>query len=208
MSSNQNSNQTTAPEGYHYMPNGELMKNHEMKGHQNSNSSQSNFNLSDYLPLLAVLAYIVFGSLLLTNYFNPLMIHTQHSGFFMNFMANLMGLWFIIFSLFKLIDLQGFADGYSTYDIIARKFRPWGFVFPFIELGLGVAYLIRFNPMLTNITAFLVLSVASIGVIQSILQKRKIQCACLGTSLKVPLTTVTLLEDVGMALMALFMLFM
>ena len=120
----------------------------------------------------------------------------------MNFMAG----FFLVFSGFKLLDLKGFAEGYSTYDLLAKKVYGYGYVYPFIELGLGLAYLTRFELTITNWVTLVVMVFSSLGVAKSMLKKQKIMCACLGTFLKVPLTKVTLVEDLSMAAMALLML--
>jgi len=109
---------------------------------------------------------------------------------------------FLVFSFFKLLDLRGFADAYQSYDILARPFRPWALAYPFIELALGVAYLTRWNLTLTNTATLVLMLVGSIGVLKAVLSKRQIRCACLGTALNLPMTTVTLVEDLGMAAMA------
>jgi copper chaperone CopZ len=110
-------------------------------------------------------------------------------------MQNFMAGFFLLFSFFKLLDIKGFADNYSSYDVIGRKWRGWGYVYAFIELGLGLAYLLRLVPMVTNGVTFVVMSISIIGVLQSVLNKRKIQCACLGAIFNLPMSTVTLVED-------------
>lgn len=122
-------------------------------------------------------------------------------------MQNFMGGFFVTFSFFKLLDLQGFADSYRMYDVVAKKVPAYGYVYPFVELLLGVAYLIGFQPFATNLVTVVVMSVSSIGVIQSLLEKRKIRCACLGTVFNLPMSTVTLIEDATMIAMAVAMLF-
>ena len=99
----------------------------------------------------------------------------------MRAMANFMGGFFLAFSFFKLLNLRGFADAYQTYDVLARPGRAYGYVYPFIELTLGVAYLVRFIPLLTNLVTLVVMLTSIVGVTQALLQKRRIQCACLGT---------------------------
>ncbi len=113
---------------------------------------------------------------------------------------------FLSFSFFKMLDLKGFADNYSSYDIIAKNFRGWGYIYAFIELGLGIAYAINFQPFLTNAITFLVMSISIIGVLQSVLNKRKIQCACLGAVFNLPMSTVTIIEDAAMIAMSGIML--
>ncbi len=109
---------------------------------------------------------------------------------------------FLIFSFFKMLDLKGFTGSYSTYDIIAKKFTAWGFIYAFVELLLGIAYAVNFEPLVTNTITFIVMSVSIIGVLQSVLNKRKIQCACLGAVFNLPMSTVTIIEDALMIAMS------
>lgn len=111
-----------------------------------------------------------------------------------------------MFSFFKLLDINAFANAYSGYDLLARRWRGWGLIYPFVELSLGVAYLANFNPLLTQWTTIIVMGFAAIGVIRAVASKTQIQCAFLGTVFKLPMSTVTIVEDVGMVLMAAVML--
>ena len=151
-----------------------------------------------YKPILLIFAFITVTTLavqLRAEHFHP-MIWMNH------FMAG----FFLVFSFFKLLNLQGFADSYSTYDIIAKRWRFYGYIYAFIELGLGLAYLANFFPVLTNTVTFVVMSISLVGVLQSVLNKRKIRCACLGDVFNLPMSTVTIIEDLLMILMSLFML--
>ena len=120
--------------------------------------------------------------------------------------SQFMGGFFLVFSGFKFLNLKGFAQGYFTYDLLARRVFAYGYVYPFIELALGLSYLSGFNPLLTNATTLAVMTFSGIGVVQSVAQKRKFKCVCLGTIIDVPLTNVTIIEDFGMAAMAAIML--
>jgi Methylamine utilisation protein MauE len=124
----------------------------------------------------------------------------------MRAMANFMAGFFLVFSFFKLLDLRAFASAYSTYDIVARKWPRYGYVYPFIELGLGVAYLVGFRPLLTNLATVVVMGVSSVGVVRSLMQRKTIRCACLGTVFNLPMTSITVVEDLLMVAMALVML--
>jgi prepilin signal peptidase PulO-like enzyme (type II secretory pathway) len=117
-------------------------------------------------------------------------------------MGNFMGAFFLAFSFFKLLDLRGFADAYRGYDVVARPIPAYGYVYPFIELLLGVAYITAFQPFATNLVTLVVMAVSSVGVLQSVLNKRAIRCACLGTVFNLPMSTVTLVEDGLMIAMA------
>jgi copper chaperone CopZ len=155
-------------------------------------------NVTTYRPLIMIVGFIA-GVTLLAQY--PF---ADFSG--MTWMRHFMAGFFIVFAFFKLLNLRGFADSYAMYDIVAAKWRGWGFVYPFVELGLGVLYLINVFPFWTNVLTIVVLGISSIGVIQSNLNKRKIKCACLGDVFNLPMSTVTIVEDVGMVAMAVAML--
>jgi copper chaperone CopZ len=121
-------------------------------------------------------------------------------------MTNFMGGFFLIFSFFKFLDLSGFAEAYRTYDLLAQRFPAWGTLYPFVELGLGVAYLLRMAPVATNLVTLVLMLVGAAGVWRALQRRQNLRCACLGTALNLPMTTVTLVEDVGMAAMAAGML--
>ncbi len=123
-------------------------------------------------------------------------------------MQHFMGGFFLAFSFFKLLDLRGFADAYRMYDVVARRIPAYGFVYHFIELLLGAAYLSVFQPLATNLATVVVMSVSAVGVVQSLLSKRAIRCACLGTVFNLPMSTVTLVEDALMVVMAAAMNFL
>jgi copper chaperone CopZ/uncharacterized membrane protein YphA (DoxX/SURF4 family) len=124
----------------------------------------------------------------------------------MLFMRIFMAGFFLSFSFFKLINLTGFAESYSMYDVVAKHFKPWGYIYAFVELGLGIAFAINFNPPLTNWFTLVIMSVSIIGVLQSVLNKKKIQCACLGAVFNLPMSTLTIIEDLLMIAMSAAML--
>ncbi len=154
--------------------------------------------LETYKPILLIFFYVTVVSIIAASAGNGFEWGTAMRVFMSGF--------FLSFSFFKLLDLKGFADNYSSYDIIAKHFRGWGFIYAFIELGLGVAFAINFNPFVTNIITFVVMTISIVGVLQSVLQKRKIQCACLGAVFNLPMSTVTIIEDALMIAMSGIML--
>ncbi len=155
--------------------------------------------LQTYKPILLIFGFITLVSVL---------IQLQSEGFnWMEWMRHFMAGFFLVFSFFKLLNLEGFAESYSMYDIVAKKFKGWGFIYPFIELGLGLAYLTNYEPLITNYVTILVMGVSIIGVLQSVLSKQKIKCACLGDVFNLPMSTITIIEDGLMIAMSGFMLF-
>lgn len=145
-------------------------------------------------PLFLIVAYIA-GAVALTGYSTQ---SVDMSTLMRHFMAG----FFLVFSFFKLLDLNGFADAYRTYDVLAGVWPFWALIYPFVELALGIAYLVNFAPYATNIVTLLLMLVGSVGVLKALLKKQSIRCACLGTALNLPMTTITLVEDLGMAAMA------
>ena len=121
-------------------------------------------------------------------------------------MRYFMGGFFLVFSFFKLLDLRGFADAYRSYDVLTRAWPAWGYIYPFVELSLGAAYLLNLNPFVTNLATLAIMLVGAAGVIKALVAKQAIRCACLGTALNLPMTTISLVEDLGMAAMAAVML--
>lgn len=156
--------------------------------------------LATYRPILLIFAYLMVVTLLVQvgqNYFD-----------LMQWMRHFMAGFFLVFSFFKILKLSEFADSYAHYDIIAVRFRSWGYIYAFMELGLGLAFLLNFNAVMTNLVTLLVMSVSIIGVIRSVMNKRRIQCACLGAVFNLPMSTVTIIEDGLMIAMSAFMVFM
>ena len=154
--------------------------------------------LETYYPLLLIAAYISLASF----------AGTGHAGDFdvQAWMTNFMAGFFLVFSAFKFLDLRGFADAYATYDLLAKRWPGYGLLYPFLELGLGLAYLFRVAPTATHLATIFVMGFSSLGVIAALRAKRRIVCACLGTVLNLPMSTITLVEDLGMAAMATAML--
>lgn len=151
-----------------------------------------------YKPLIIIFSFITGISIITARIGNE--IH------WMKCMNNFMAGFFLTFSFFKLLDVKAFAETYSMYDIVARRIKAYGYIYPFIELVLGIAFLTGFNPFITNSTTLVVMSVSIIGVFQNVLNKRKIQCACLGAVFNLPMSTVTIIEDALMIAMSAGML--
>ena len=147
-----------------------------------------------YKPLLILLAYLL---LVIASV-------SAASGHFhlMEAMRLFMGGFFIAFSFFKMLDLRGFADAYRSYDLVAKVWPSYGFVYPFIELTLGLAYLAAWQPFAVNFATAIVMGISLLGVIKAVTSKQTIRCACLGTVFNLPMSTVTIIEDGLMLAMA------
>ena len=122
-------------------------------------------------------------------------------------MLTYMGVFFIIFSLAKMLDWNGFVEAFSNYDIISKKVRFYGWLYPALEFSLGLFYLTNNFIFSSAIVTSFIMGFGSIGITKNLLSKNKVKCACLGTKIKVPLTKVTLLENLIMFFMALSIIF-
>ena len=121
-------------------------------------------------------------------------------------MHDFMGLFLVVFAMVKLFDLKGFAKGFQKYDLLAGVSRPYAMVYPFLELALGLGYLSQWQPVTVYVATIVLLGFGSLGVFNSMRKGEDLNCACMGSILDVPLSVVTLTEDLGMAAMALAML--
>jgi len=151
-----------------------------------------------FIPLI-----IIFAAIVLLTIIRQYM--TEFS--FMHFMTDFMGFFFLIFGAFKIYNLHGFVQAYQGYDLVAQKSIHYAYAYPFIEVALGIAYLLKWNLPLINLITVIIMTISALGVANELRKGKTVVCACLGAVFKIPMTYVTLLEDVLMGGMALIMLF-
>ncbi len=147
-------------------------------------------------PLFIILGYISVTSILLN-------FRNWNST---NAMLDFMGLFYIIFSFFKILDIKGFSTSFKMYDPLAKKITIYGYIYPFIEILLGLMFLTRIEVNLALLITIIILGITSVGVTKTLLNKRTINCACLGTTLKLPMTEATFIENAIMITMAIVLL--
>jgi YHS domain-containing protein len=149
---------------------------------------------TDYLPLIVIVALTLASASAR---------QAAYGGWnWMSWMHDFMGFFLVVFSMFKFFNMEGFADGFQMYDLLAKPVRAYAYIYPFIELGLGLGYLARWHPAVIYAATLTVMIFGSLGVINALRKGLDVECACMGTVLSVPLSTVALLEDLGMAAMA------
>ncbi len=153
--------------------------------------------LTKLFPLFLIISYLV-GIVFISAY-------TTKNFSVSKMMSNYMGGFFIIFSFFKFLNIKGFVNTFSTYDPIANKWKAYGYFYAAFELIAGILYLLIPENKLLNIIVIALLSITSIGVYKTIKAKKEIQCACLGTVFNLPMTRVTIIENVIMISMAILM---
>ncbi len=113
---------------------------------------------------------------------------------------------FVILGSFKLIGYEDFIIAFPSYDVIAKRFKPYNYLYPFIELFLGFLFAADLLPVFRNVVALFIAAVGAYGIMKTLHRGDVIRCACLGNVIKLPLSTVSLWEDIAMAFMAVIML--
>ena len=163
---------------------------------QSLDATEQKSKLQQLQPLLLILFYIATASILLH--------YKNWDGNAV--MLDFMGLFFIVFSFFKMLDLKNFPESFRMYDPLAKRVSIYGWIYPFIETALGLMFLMRFEIEIALIATLIILSITTVGVTKTLLDKKSIRCACLGTALKLPMTEATFIENAIMIVMAIVML--
>jgi Methylamine utilisation protein MauE len=168
----------------------------EMSCHKPSTEEAS--LIRDYWPLIALTSVAALAGLAIASGFGSLTMTT--------FMHGFMGVFLIIFALLKLFDIPGFQSGFAMYDLLASRVPAYGAIYPFLELALGLAYLAFIAPTATYVATIVLFLFGTLGVVTALRNGLNISCPCMGNILKVPLSTVTLTEDLAMVGMAALLL--
>ena len=174
-----------------------LIKEEVVNLNTNGDLTLKESKIKQLKPLFIILGYIFIASISL-NYKN------WNSSYAM---LDFMGLFYIVFSFFKILDIKGFSMSFRMYDPLAKKAPIYGYIYPFIEVLLGVMFLTRLEVNIALVITVIILGLTTIGVTQTLLNKRAIKCACLGTTLNLPMTEATFIENALMIIMALILIF-
>ena len=150
--------------------------------------------LKTYKPLILVFTFVLLVSLAYQVSLDAFLSHL--------FMNHIMAGFFIGLSFFKFFDLNAFSKSFSSYDPIAQRWQGYGKVYPFIELLLGLLFVSGEMLLLASAFTILILSITTYGVYLRLQSKSKFQCACLGTGFNLPLSNVTITENLVMIAMA------
>ncbi len=116
------------------------------------------------------------------------------------------GVFFLAFAIPKFMHLRGFAETFARYDVVARVFMPYAYVYPIIEFILGGAYLFNFKPLILNSITLFIMTLSSYSVFMAIYEGKKLRTAHMGGIFVIPLGVITLLENVVIAGIAMTLL--
>ena len=121
--------------------------------------------------------------------------------------------WFVAFAMailamLKLQDVERFSTMFLGYDLLARRWVPYAYAYPFLEAGAGVLMAAHALNRLSIPVALTIGTIGAVSVFHAVyIQKREIKCACVGGSSNVPLGFVSLTENLFMIGMAIWMIF-
>ncbi len=120
--------------------------------------------------------------------------------------------WFIaiamvLLGLQKLQDVDRFATMFLNYDLLAQRWVPYGYIYPFVETGAGLLMLAGVLTWLSAPAALFVAGIGAVSVFKAVyVDRRELKCACVGGDSRVPLGFVSLTENIMMIGMAVYML--
>lgn len=152
------------------------------------------WSIKTYIPLI-----IAFGSVVLWTVVRRALLGWEIDAAMYDFM----GAFFLVFGGLKVVSWKSFAQNFQGYDPLAVKYQFYAYLYPALEIFLGIAYQFRLpGQTVYNVATVAILGCTTIGVVQALSHKRKIQCACLGGYFNIPITWFTVFENVLMIAMA------
>ena len=121
--------------------------------------------------------------------------------------------WFIAFSmvvlsLLKLQDVEKFSTMFLNYDLLAKRWVPYGTIYPFAEGLAGVLMVAGALDVVSIPIALFIGTIGAVSVVKAVyIDRRALKCACVGGSSNVPLGFISLTENLMMIAMAVWMFF-
>ena len=163
-----------------------------------SNHMKFYFKLKSFVPLIIIFAFIIV--------FSEIASWWRQVFSYQSIMIDFMAGFFIVFGGFKLIKLSAFAEAYAMYDVVAKRSKLYAHIYPFLEIALGLAFLFRYQTIAVAWITLGLMIINSFGAYNGIRDKKVLMCACLGTVFKLPMSYVSLGEDIMMASMAILII--
>ena len=121
-------------------------------------------------------------------------------------MISYMGIFLLIFSFLKLIDIKGFSITFSRYDMISKIIPGFAIIYPFLELVLALSFLSKSFLFIAYLLTLIFMTSQFIGVFISLQRKEIIRCACMGSSINLEISYLTLFENFIMIVMSFYMI--
>jgi glutaredoxin len=156
---------------------------------------------TSYIPVLAVFAVAALIALAIDT--------LTTGGITWRVLPNFIATAMCLLAMLKLQDVESFSSMFLNYDLLARRWVPYGYIYPFAELLAGVLMLAGVLTWLSVPVALFIGSIGAASVFKAVyIDRRELKCACVGGGSNVPLGFVSLTENVMMVGMAIWMLVM
>lgn len=155
---------------------------------------------TSYRPVIALFAMTALMALALSHatYGTPLTVRAAEW---------FIGLAMCVLALLKLQDVERFSGMFLGYDLLAQRWVPYAYLYPFAEATAGVLMVANVLHAVSIPIALLIGTVGAASVFKAVyIDKREIKCACVGGDSRVPLGAVSLTENLMMVGMAVWML--
>ena len=123
----------------------------------------------------------------------------------MDVMINSMGAFFGVFGIFQLLGYKNFVDVFPKYDPIAKTIPIYGKIYPILSIVIGILYFLNLFSPWRDILVAIITTIAFIGIgiiIYSGKEEQKVHCVCLGNVIKLPISSITVLENLVMSIMS------
>lgn len=151
-----------------------------------------------YQPLYAIFittALLAFATMLLTSDYT-----------IFNFFRCFISLSMCVLAILKLKDLSTFTNSFLGYDLLAKRYVPYAYMYPFLEVAAGILMFAMSLHVIAIVIALFIGLIGAISVIKAVyIDKRELKCACVGGDSNVPLGAISLTENVMMVVMAVWM---
>ena len=172
----------------------------DLREHFGKSTPSKDEDATSYQPVIAIFAMAALMAMGLSWYISGLLVTVQAAEWFVSISMCLL-------AVQKLQDVRSFSTMFLNYDLLARKWVPYGFVYPFGEALAGVLMTAHALPWISIPVALFIGTIGAVSVFKAVyIDKRELKCACVGGSSNVPLGFVSLTENIFMIGMALWML--
>ena len=155
-----------------------------------------------YTPIVAIFAVTALLAIAVTYALNGTPITWRTPGWFISFSM-------VVLAILKLQNIEKFSSMFLNYDLLAKRWVPYGYIYPFAEAGAGLLMAAGALTWLSAPVALIIGGIGTVSVYKAVyIDKRDLKCACVGGDSNVPLGFVSLTENVMMVLMAIWMVAM
>lgn len=165
--------------------------------YKKSSSHAAGSPLPDYPILVAALSLIA-----VTSFITALEMERGKVSL-MHWMHAFMAGFFLVFGFLKMMDIKGFARSFSRYDLVAARLPWYGFAYPFLEMMAGWLYILLPENKILNLACLIWMIIGAAGAVRGLMKPSgtPVECACMGSRIRLPLSWITVAEYLLMASM-------